>query len=261
MIRTVERADATFQVLDALRHNRRKRRQRGEFLVHGVRPVEALLGSRWPLSGVIVAHGRRRSRWAQGVLDATAAATVYDVAPELFDQLAERDEPSELIALAAVAPRLLADVEGTGPVIVLDRPNSPGNLGSLIRSADAFGAAGVVVLGHAADPYDPRAVRASIGSLFTVPVVELGGSADLEPWLRASGRRVLGLDESAQVAMTEVDRSAPVALVMGNEGRGLSAAVRTLCDDLVSIPMHAGTATSLNLAVAGSIALYELARV
>ncbi|MEY2477940.1 MAG: rRNA (uridine2479-2-O)-methyltransferase, partial [Actinomycetota bacterium] len=182
----------------------------------------------------------------------------HELPVELFDHLADRDEPGELILVGAVRQRDLTEVVGDGPVLVLDRPSSPGNLGSLIRSADAFGAAGVVVLGHAADIYDPRAVRATVGSLFAVPVVELGGVADLAPWLESTGRRVLGLDERAgsPIAATKT----PAALVLGSEARGLSVAARALCDEIVSIPMHAATATSLNLAIAGSIALYEVTR-
>ncbi|HZN13498.1 MAG TPA: TrmH family RNA methyltransferase [Acidimicrobiales bacterium] len=255
-------ADATFQVLEALGRNRRKRRQRGEFLVHGVRPIDAALGHGWPVTGVATAAGRRRSAWAEKVLARTNGARRFDMPAALFDQLADRDEPGELFLVAALRSRSLDEVIGDGPVLVIDRPASPGNLGTLVRSADAFGAAGVVVLGHAADLYDPRAVRASVGSLFALPVIELGGPADLAPWLAAAGRRVVGLDEQGARAISEARSGAGggVVVVLGNEARGLSAAARALCHELVAIPMQAGGATSLNVAVAGSIALYELTR-
>ena len=247
--------DGTFQVLDALRTNRRKRRQCREFLVHGVKAVDAALAAHWPLTRVVVPQGGAPSGWARRVL--AAAPHVVEVAPDLFAQLGERDEPGELIAVAALAPRQLDAVEGPGPVLVLDRPASPGNLGTAIRSADAFGAAGVVILGHAADPYDPRAVRAAVGSLYAVPVVEVGGVGALRPWLDATARTVIGLDEGADRPIGPIHGA--VAVVVGNEGRGLSAAARALCDELRSIPMAGAAATSLNMAVAASITLYEVA--
>jgi TrmH family RNA methyltransferase len=251
-------ADATFQQFDALRTNRRKRRQRGAFLVHGVRAIDAACAHGWPLTAVLAPIGGRRSAWARRTLEAVPPSARYELAPELFDALTDRDAPSELIAVAAVQRRDLDVIVGTGSLIVLDRPANPGNLGTVVRSADAFGAAGVVVLGHAADVYDPRAVRASVGSVFVVPVVEVGGPAELAPWLAASGRRVVGLDEDAKASMQDVDRDRPVAVVIGNEGRGLAVGARALCDELVSIPMRSTHATSLNMAVAASIALYEL---
>jgi TrmH family RNA methyltransferase len=262
MVPAVARGDATFQVLDALGRNRRKRRQRREFLVHGVRSIDAAMAAGWPFTRVVVAEGRSRSRWADRVLAAGDGTPVVELPVALFDALAQRDEPGELIAVAELRTRPLTDVDAgaAGPVVVLDRPSNPGNLGTVIRSADAFGAAAVVVLGHAADPFDPRAVRASVGSLFAVPLVEAGGAGDLTDWLRGSGRRAVGLDESGSDDMSALRGEAPVAIVLGNEGRGLGAAARDLCDDLVRIPMRTSTATSLNLAVAASIALYELAR-
>ncbi|MBA3653827.1 MAG: RNA methyltransferase [Actinobacteria bacterium] len=255
---SIERADGTFQLLDALGRNRRKRRQRGEFLVHGVRSIDAAVRNGWPLTALVIATGRRRSRWAEGVLAAVPGATLHELAVDLFDHLADRDEPCELIAVAATRDRDVGEIDGAGPLVVLDRPAAPGNLGTLIRSADAFEAAAVVILGHAADPYDPRTVRAAVGSLFSVPVVEVAGAEALSPWLRASGRRVVGLDEGATSPLGR--RTGPLALVLGNEGRGLGAAARALCDELVAIPMRGRAATSLNVAVAGSIALYEVTR-
>jgi 23S rRNA (uridine2479-2'-O)-methyltransferase len=260
MIRAVQRADATFQVLDALRTNRRKRRQRGEFLIHGVRPINAALERRWPVTGLITATDREPSKWVEHVVALAPTADRYELAPALFDALSERDDPAELIAVGAVQTASLDDISGDGPLLVLDRPSSPGNLGALIRSADAFAAAGVVLLGHAADQFDPQTVRASVGSLFAVPVVELGGAGDLEAWLHASGRSLIGLDEAATRSLGDVDRGRAVAIVLGNEGRGLAGGVRALCDELVAIPMQAKEATSLNVAIAGSIALYEVTR-
>ena len=253
----VRQADADFQVLDALRRNRRKRRQHGTFLIHGVRAIEAAVRFDWPIVGLITRSGGQHSRWTEEVLGAHPAADRYELAPALFDDLAERDDSAELIAIGTMPRRRLDEITAAGVVVVVDRPASPGNLGSLVRSADALGAAGVVVVGHAADPYDPACVRASVGSLFALPVVELGSPPPLVEWLPTRSGRVLGLDESATNPIAAATGSPVAAVVLGNEARGLSVAMRDLCDELVAIPMQ-GSATSLNLAVAGSIALYAL---
>jgi 23S rRNA (uridine2479-2'-O)-methyltransferase len=258
-VRVVRQPDADFQVLDALRRNRRKRRQHDAFLIHGVRAIDAAGHAGWPVSGLITRADAPRSRWADGVLAAYPDADRYEVASALFDDLAERDESAELIVIGGLRRRRLDEIVGDGVVVVVDRPAGPGNLGSLVRSADALGAAGVVVVGHAADPYDPACVRASVGALFAVPVVELGSAPPLVAWLASRPGRVLGLDESAKTAIGDAGGAGVAAIVLGNEARGMSQAMRDLCDDVVAIPMK-GMATSLNIAVAGSIALYALTK-
>jgi TrmH family RNA methyltransferase len=146
-------------------------------------------------------------------------------------------------------------------VVVVDRPGSPGNLGTLIRSCDAFGVSGVIVTGHGVDVYDPAVIRASVGSFFAVPCVALRSHREVEAWVIDARRafpslRVVGTSARGSVRLREFDWPSEAVIVIGNETNGLSQAYRELCDDLVSIPMH-GTATSLNAAVAASIVLYE----
>src|SRR5581483_5392493 len=128
-----------------------------------------------------------------------------------------------------------------------DRPGSPGNIGTVIRSADAFGASGVVVTGHAADPYDPKAVRASTGSLFAVPVVRVPAPRTVIDWARSAVMRIIGSDEAGTVDIDACDLRG--LIVIGNETRGMSAAWFAACDDVARIPIG-GAASSLNAASA-----------
>src|SRR5690606_32438546 len=123
--------------------------------------------------------------------------------------------------------------------LVVDRPASPGNLGTLIRSADAFGFAGVIVTGHATDPFDPRTVRASTGSLFAVPVVRVASHAEVLAWVDdlAPRPRLIGTDETGDVDADAADLSGPALIVVGNETRGMSRAWRETCDTVVRIPI------------------------
>lgn len=145
--------------------------------------------------------------------------------------------------------------------VLFDRPTSPGNIGSVIRSADAFGAQGVIVSGHAADVYDPKAVRASTGSLFAVPAVRVPSPGEVMGWVRAAGQPIVlvGTDEKGECDVFDFDFTQPVLLLIGNETSGLSSAWRELCDHTVSIPMT-GSASSLNAANAATAVLYEVSR-
>lgn len=260
--------NARFQQWEALLGNRAKRHRAGEFLVQGVRPITLALEYRWNVRTLIFDLDRPLSRWAADTLRRSRAAQV-GMAGELIAELGEKDAvPPELIAVVQCAPDELARV----PVpageaflgVLFDRPASPGNLGSIIRSADAFGAHAVLVAGHAADPYDPKAVRASTGSLFALPTVRVPGLAQVEQWRerqRADGMeiRLVGTDEHGEAEISECDLTIPTLLAVGNETTGLSQGWREACDALVRIPIG-GAASSLNAANAASVVLYEAAR-
>jgi len=258
--------NARFQQWAALLDNRSKRQRSGEFIVQGVRPITLALRNGWPIRAVLYDADGATSRWAAETLAAVAAPKVA-VAPGLLHELGGKtDAAPELLAVAALPADDLARIPA-GPgllTVVADRPASPGNLGTLIRSADAFGASGVIVTGHAADVYDPRTVRAAVGSLFSLPAVRVPSHRPVLDWagaLRAAGVdvSVVGTDEHGDVDVADVDFTRPTLLVVGNETAGLSSAWREACDHLARIPML-GTASSLNAAMAASIALYESAR-
>jgi tRNA G18 (ribose-2'-O)-methylase SpoU len=262
----VSSRNARFQQWQSLLGNRSKRQRAGEFLVQGVRPISLAAQFGWRFRALIYDAERPLSGWATGMLDSVDTLQVA-MAPGLLAELAEKAEGHpELVAVAEMPADDLARI----PVgdrflgVVLDRPANPGNIGSIIRSADAFGADGVIVTGHAADVYDPRAVRASTGSLFALPVVRCPSHREVAGWLteqRARGRPIVlaGTDEQGSCHVFDADFTQPTLLVVGNEGAGLSSAWRELCDRIVSIPMT-GAASSLNAANATTAVLYEIAR-
>jgi TrmH family RNA methyltransferase len=149
-----------------------------------------------------------------------------------------------------------------GVYVVADRPNSPGNLGSLVRSAEAFGAKAVLSYGHAADFFDPKAIRASIGAVFALPLARQDGPEQFQRWLaglRQGGTAptVAALDENGTVDAWKLPKGGVTVMIVGNETDGLSKVFKEACTAKVRIPMT-GTATSLNAANSGSILLYEL---
>jgi 23S rRNA (uridine2479-2'-O)-methyltransferase len=253
--------NAAFQQWQALLSNRAKRQRAGQFLIQGVRPITQAVRHGWPIDVLIYDMVRPLSRWAADMLAASGARGVA-MAPELLRELGEKDEDApELVAVAAMPPDDFAripDIPGL-LVVAFDRPASPGNIGTLVRSADAFGAHGVIVTGHAADPYDPKSVRASTGSLFTVPVIRASSHVAVLTWARASAAAIIGTDEKGAVDIADVDLAGPAVIVVGNEATGLSASWREGCDVVARIPI-AGAASSLNAATAATLFLYEAAR-
>jgi TrmH family RNA methyltransferase len=258
--------NATFQQWQALLTNRTKRQHSGEFLVQGVRPISLAVERGWEIRVLLASDGPGLSRWGRDIID-TAGAPRAVVAAELMRELGGKDEEApELLAVVGLPPDDLGRITAGAHLlaVVFDRPATPGNIGTLVRSADAFGASGVIVTGHAADPYDPRAVRASTGSLFALPVVRVPSHREVLDWvgeLRADGvqAQVVGTDERGPVEIAEHDLTGPTVLAVGNETHGLSAAWREACDQMVRIPIT-GAASSLNAASAATVALYEAAR-
>lgn len=269
----VRSRNADFQQWQSLLGNRTKRNRHGEFLVQGVRPITLALERGWPVHALLGVEGRLSS-WAQGVWDSAGAQQHALLAEDLMAELGgkEGSAPELLAVLELPADDLDRLVEEDHkqarrpPLItVFDRPGGPGNIGTLVRSVDAFGGDGVVVTGHAADPYDPRCVRASTGSMLTVPVVRAPSHSEVLGWVRHRQDRagvpwvVLGLDEEGGTPLRDADLTGPTVLVVGNETRGLTRAWREACDAVVSIPM-VGEASSLNAAVAASVVLHEALR-
>ncbi len=262
--------NAAFQHWETLLRNRTKRHRSGEFLVHGVRPISAA-HRLWSIATLIRPDRGARSEWAAALWADTDCRHV-EMPAEMVAELADRDperpeDAPELVAVVAIPADDLDRLEAadrTPLVTVFDRPGQPGNIGTLMRSIDAFGGTGLIISGHGADPYDPRTVRASTGSLFSVPTVRVPSPGEVLSWverLRSTGTAmvVLGTDEGGRSDLSRVDLTGPTMLVIGNETRGLSRAWRDVCDGIISIPM-VGTASSLNAATAGSIVLHEALR-
>lgn len=262
----VERRNAVFQQWQSLLTNRTQRTRGGEMIVQGVRPITQAIAHGATIRALLVDGREHLSDWARETL-AAHHGPVVRLAPELMAELGEREDGApELLALVAVPTDDLTRIprDGDPVVVVFDRPAGPGNIGSLARSVDALGGAGLITTGHSADAWDPASIRASTGSIFAVPVVRQDSVRAVLDWAHSTvdGARpftVIGTDEGGDVALPEAPLDGPVLLVVGSERTGMSAAWREGCDHIAGIPM-AGSASSLNAAAAGSIVLYEALR-
>ncbi|HSH46405.1 MAG TPA: RNA methyltransferase [Longimicrobiales bacterium] len=238
---------------------RKVRASEGLFLAEGVRVVEELLDAGLPVRHVLVSPALEETERGGRLLERLeAAGPVGRVRHgDLLDLADTRTSQGVLVAAEIPAATLEGAGAGTAPALVLDAVQDPGNLGTLARSAAAFGCGALVCLPGTVDPWNPRAVRASAGALFRLAVV----SADVEAvpgWLADRGFTALGADAAGESIAT-VPIPARPALVVGNEGAGLGSGARSLCSGFVSVPMRGGT-ESLNVAVATGILLYLITR-
>jgi RNA methyltransferase, TrmH family len=242
--------------------DRKYRRQQGAFVVEGTQPVGRAFEAGWQVEVLIVAPELLAGAGAAIVAGQRGRGIrVAQVSAELFGRMSDREGPSGLAAIVRggfTHPGALPT--GPGSVYVaLHGIGNPGNLGTIIRTADATGAAGVILIGDTADPFAPAAVKASMGSLFAVPVAHIAAAAAFFGWARESGVRVLAMSGRAGGEHWAVTYRPPLAILLGSEGRGLPAAVLEQADERIRIPMT-GTPESLNLAVAAGVMLYEVRR-
>jgi len=264
-IKVIKR-DNNFQHIEVLKRNREKRSRYGEFLVEGVKSINRLVEYGWEINSFIYASDKPLSNWARDILNKSKAKTHFELSGELMADLSDKEDPSELLAVAAMPEDSLSRIRLHERLllVIFDRPSNPGNLGTIIRTCDSLRADGLIITGHCVDLYDPQTIRASVGSLFAVPVIRVPSQNELLPWLgdirsQYADFRISGTDERAEVDIDAHDFTGPLAFVLGNETDGMSRAYRELCDEMIRIPIY-GSATSLNVACAGAIVLYEIDR-
>jgi TrmH family RNA methyltransferase len=255
-----------FQYLETLRRNRTKRSKTGTFFVEGVNAINQSLAYHWEIEAFVYVNDLRLSDWASSILQKSSANTHYELPSTLMRKISQKENTSELIAILRIPPDDLARIPACeNPlIVVLDRISSPGNLGAIIRSCDALGVDGIVLTGHAADLYAPETIRASTGSFFTVPVIRVPSPKELVPWISAHkekypGLKIIATSANAEDQIDTHNFTKPTILLIGNENHGLSVFFRDLADTALTIPMT-GSASSLNVACAASVILYEIAR-
>ena len=235
------------------------------FLAEGPQAVREALGSPGVLTELFVT-GPARSRFADLVAQAEAqGAAVHAVSGEVMAELAQTVTPQGALGVCRFIDVPLAELAAASPrlAVVLANVRDPGNAGTVLRTADAAGAAGVVFADASVDPYNSKCVRSSAGSLFHLPVVAGASVPAAAAALRGAGLRLLAADGSARRRLDELEAagqlSAPTAWLFGNEAWGLPAELAALADDVVAVPIY-GQAESLNLAAAAAVCLYASAR-
>lgn len=242
---------------------RKYRRREGAFVVEGLQPVWRAATSTWQIDTLIVAPEllHHSGAWETVSEQHAAGVRVVHVSGEVFRHLSDRDGPAGLLAVVrgVIGELWEFEPEAGRPVVALCEAGNPGNIGAIIRTADAAGVGGLVFVGACADPLAPAAVKSSMGSLFSLPVATSESFAELRQWAQCLQRELIAITGDGASDMWETSLPADPVLVMGSEGDGLPSEITGQCDLAVSITME-GTAESLNLATASAIVLYELSR-
>jgi RNA methyltransferase, TrmH family len=246
--------------------DRRPRDEAGVFLVEGYRQIRRALEKGVTLTELYVCPewypGEQGNEPALIEEARTAGATVFQLTKDAFAKVAYRERPDGLLAVAPQWRRSLADLDTLLKpepfLLVVEAIEKPGNLGTILRSADAAGVDALIVCDPVTDLFNPNVVRASTGVLFSVPVI-IAASEEVRSWLRERRIRAVATTPSATDLYTDTDLRGPLAIVMGSEQYGLSDFWLKEADARVLIPM-AGQADSLNVAMATIITLFEAVR-
>lgn len=242
---------------------KKRRDETGTFLAEGLKLIIDAFELGWKIDTLIYAKAVREKPHVVEIATKTVArgGQVLEVSEKVLTAITRRDNPQAVIAafnqhyseLNTIKPK-------PGETwVALDRVRDPGNLGTIIRTADAAGASGVILVGETVDPFSMEAVRATMGSVFAIGLAR-ATEKDFLYWQKSSNAQVIGTHLAGSVDYRTIDYSAkPVVLLMGNEQAGLPEALAKSCDQLARIPQQ-GRADSLNLAVATGVMLFEARR-
>jgi TrmH family RNA methyltransferase len=252
--------NATVKFIRAL-EMRKVRRETGLFLAEGASILVTARDTSWQPRTLVFQSGTAATGVHRPLIDwaTNAPAEVLEVSEAVLAKIASKENPQNLLAVFAQRwhelplPRDLAENDLW---LALEEVRDPGNLGTIIRSVDAVGASGIILVGSCCDPYSREAVRATMGSIFTVPLVRADRARFLD-WRRGWVGDVVGTHLGAREDFRSVSYRAPTLLMMGSEGPGLSEELARSCTRLVKIPM-AGGLDSLNLAIATALTLYQI---
>lgn len=242
----------------------RQRKQRDAtalFLVEGLFHIGEALAAHAAIDSIFYAPDLIDSDFARQLIDRALSEGIacYETTVEVFESLAEKENPQGVIAVVRQWRATLADLTPQnfpwGVAIV--SPQDPGNVGTILRTIDAVGASGLILLDSSVDPYHPTAVRASLGSIFWYPVVSTSFN-EWAQWTKQHGYHIYGTSSKGSVDYKEITAyEQPLFVLLGSEREGLSSEQAAVCDQLIRLPMR-GHASSLNLAVAAGVVLYAV---
>lgn len=240
--------------------NRQERERSGLFFIEGIRPVAEAIQMKAEIEALVIAPDLLRSQFGQEIVQAQREQGIsqIEVTSDVFKSISLKEGPQGIGAVVRQRWESLESIRllNKSYWVALDAAQDPGNIGTILRTGDAFGNTGLILLGNSADPYDPTALRASMGAVFSQHLVKASFS-EFAQWKQHHNYTVIGTSGAVSNNFREVSYHAPLILLMGSERLGLSSEQQSVCDIMIKIPMI-GRSDSLNLAVATGIALYEI---
>ena len=259
MVLITSRSNPRIKQARALRL-RKARQETGLFLVEGIRHVGEAIEAGAGVEAIYYAPERLSSEFARQLVETQSAAGVpcFPTTVEVFDSLADKDNPQGILAVVRQPASRLSDLnpENFPWGVALVAPQDPGNVGAILRTIDAVGASGLLLLESSVDAYHPGAVRASMGALFWHPVVS-ASFTEFVGWAKQHAYHVYGTSAHADLNYRQAAYNSPCILLLGSEREGLTGDQKAACECIVHLPML-GRTTSLNLAVAAGVMLYAM---
>lgn len=242
---------------------KRNRDQEGCFIVEGAKSVHEAVSAGVTVRKLVLSErGHKHSLLNEIETDLSGEVQIVRVTDEVMEFMSETESPQGIIALVSIPQLTLRDLAVTqsSSLVVIDGVQDPGNVGTIIRSADAFGAGAVILTKGCADIFNSKTLRSTMGSVFHLPVIQDVSQQDLISFLKENSIFVAAttLEETSRF-LPDVEFLRPLALVFGSEGKGVSPEISRSADVLVKVPMF-GSAESLNVAVTSGIVLYEASR-
>ena len=243
--------------------DKKTREQSGTFMAEGLKLVIDAIELGWTIRTLVYAKAAKGKPLVEQMAAKTVASggLVLEVSEKVLSSVTRRDNPQMVVGIFETRWKPLRDIhpQQGETWIALDRVRDPGNLGTIIRTADAAGASGVILVGETTDPFSLETVRATMGSVFAVPVTR-ASPEDFIAWKKTAGVSVVATHLAGSVDYRTIDyKKKPVVILMGNEQSGLPDQLASQADALARIPQQ-GLADSLNLAVASAVMLFEARR-
>jgi len=254
------RSNSRIKLVRALR-GRKARLEKGLYLVEGIRHVGEAIEAGTALEALYYAPDLLESEFARNLINTSSKAGVpsFATTAEVFHSIAEKQNPQGILAVLRKPEHNLQELnsDNFNWGVALVSPQDPGNLGTILRTIDAVGASGLILLESSVDAYHPSAIRAGMGTHFWHPIIN-SGLNEFSDWVHLNQYHLYGTSAQCELLNTSLHTyQFPAILLMGNERLGLSPQYSKLCDLLIRLPMH-GRTTSLNLAVATGVMLYDM---
>jgi TrmH family RNA methyltransferase len=234
---------------------KKARTESSTFLVEGIHHVGEVIAAGWDIQTVIYAPELLTSQFAHDLLARASQLKLQPVSAQVIESLADKENPQGILAVVKERDIKFDDLKSVRKAVALVSPQDPGNVGTILRTMDAVQADALFLLDGGVELHHPTVVRASMGTLFWIPVVQ-ASFHDFISWSRKDKTQLIGTSAKASYDYRDLKPDLPWVLILGNEQKGLSPEQTSACDITVSLPMH-GRVSSLNLSVAAGVLLYQ----
>jgi len=260
----IKAENAEYQIIQSLKLNRIKRNKLHEIFIEGIECIKQAINSNIEITRIIIKDIDTLSNWGKNVIEQYKDVKIIEMSNKLYNELTDKTNPSEMLITAKIRSNTFDDIQKENPFIILfDRPSDYGNLGSIIRSANAFNVDGLFIMGHGVDIYESKVIRASLGSIFFTKVVTIESMEILVEYIKNQKKKnnmeIIGTDSTGTVSVEDYKVKRPVMVIIGNEAKGMSIKLKEICDKIIKIPIE-GNVNSLNVSCAASIIMWEICK-